>query len=417
MSGRLLALLVAVTAAGGQAAATIGSFAWLSRTLPVAEVGRFGLYVAIVSFVLALDGVRQGVVVSATKASHGSAEQMRHMAAIALLVGAVVGVVLVPTGRCLLGMGWIEIIPLALTAFLLLANGPAMARLEAAGGAHWAVALHSTAWAGGLGLAALSAVLAHSASYAAWCMLLAPAAQTVVLRVRRHFVRPSLRPHARARRIAGHGLQSTVVTAASGFLDKIALSMQSGPQAMGLYTPLAELTGRVSALAGLASNLFLRDETLAGMAEREARPRTRAHVLLIDAMFVMSAIGIVLTALMASHVVQLFVARSSPEEVAALRLLLAALALNVGAQWSAVTLKARGTFDLHRPYVVSFIAAAALAPLLVSLGGIVGAAGLVLVLRAADVALMFRARAHLTRVQLLSVGLAAIFSVVMTSVG
>ena len=199
--------------------------------------------------------------------------------------------------------------------------------------------------------------------------------------------------------------------AVSSFLDKGAVAVQAGPFALGLYTPLSELAGRAGALSGMVSNLFLNDETRSTAGDGSALHRFRPHGLLMDTFFGLAGLAIISAAILARPALDLFVARSSPPEVLTFRLLLAGLALNIGAQWSAVTLRARGQFDLYRPYVISLGAALALAPWLVSCAGIVGGALLVLLLRTADIALIVRARQMLSPIQVILVLATAIIVV------
>ncbi|HQR70362.1 MAG TPA: hypothetical protein PLE54_07145 [Burkholderiaceae bacterium] len=408
----LVMLTVAGAAATLQAGATLGAFAWLSRTLPVEGVGRFGLYLAVVSFALALDGVRQVVVVTATNNANEPGP-IRQLAAIALLFGATVAAGVAFAGHFLLDLSWAEALPLAATCFCLLALGPGHARIEASGGPHLAVALHSIAWSIALVLGAALAAHDGDARHTAWAMLAAPLIILAVLATRGLLVAPSLRGDGLTRRLASQGIRSHLVTAVSGFLDKGALAIHAGPFALGLYTPLSELTGRASALGGMVANLFLNDETRSTEPGFGVARRSSPHLLLMDAFFVFAAAGIVTGALFAHDVLKMFVARSSPSEVLAFRLLLACLALNIGAQWSAVTLRARGQFDLYRPYTVSLFAALVLAPVLISRAGIVGGAVIVLVLRTADIALIARARPMVSAVQCAAIAAAAIIALAL----
>lgn len=413
MNHRALVMLsVAGAAATFQAGATLGAFAWLSRTLPVAGVGRFGLYLAIVSFAMALDGVRQVVVVTATRSANEHVA-IRQLAAIALVSGALVAASVVFVGRFLLGLSWVEALPLAATCFCLLALGPGLGRIEASGGPHLAVALHAIAWSTALILGATLAAHYGDETHAAWAMLVAPVIILGFLAAGGRLVAPSLRGGGPSRRLATQGLGSHLVTAVSGFLDKGAMAIHAGPFALGLYSPLSELTGRASALGGMVANLFLNDETRSTARAHGVARILSPHLLLVDTFFVFAAAGIVAAALFADELLELFVARSSPSEILTFRLLLACLALNIGAQWSAVTLRARGHFDLYRPYTASFFAALLLAPVLISRVGIVGGAVIVLVLRTADIALIARARPMLSLVQCTAVAAAAIIALAL----
>lgn len=395
-------LLVAGAAALLQAIVTLGAFAWLSRALPVAEVGRFGLYLAVVSLALALDGVRPVAVVAACRSDH-SREQLAQLAAISMYLGVSVAIAVAVVSRLLLELSWIEIAPLSMTCLILLATSPGLARIEAYGRPHLAVALHSLSWSVALALGSVLAIRTGSSTSAAWAMLAAPFLLFVVLATNDLLEMPSLRGDRRFTRHAFHGIGSHLVTAISGFLDKAAIAIQAGPFALGLYTPLSEFTGRSSALSGMVANLFLNKETRSTAPGASISLRPRPHAPLMDAFFALSACSIVAAAITARPLLEVFVARSSPTEIVAFRLLLASLALNIGAQWSAVTLRARGQFDLYRPYVVSLLVALLLSPWLVSSAGIIGGAAIVLVLRTADIALVARARPMLSVVQTASV--------------
>ena len=246
---------------------------------------------------MALDGVRQVVVVTATNSANEPGP-IRQLAAIALLFGATVAAGVALAGRFALGLSWAEVLPLAATCFCLLALGPGHARIEASGGPHLAVALHSIAWSTALVLGAALAAHDGDATHMAWAMLVAPLIILGVLAARGLLVAPSLRGDGPTWRLASQGIRSHVVTAISGFLDKGAMAIHGGPFALGLYTPLSELTGRASALGGMVANLFLNDETRSTAPGFGIARRSSPHLLLMDVFFVFAAAGIVAGALL-----------------------------------------------------------------------------------------------------------------------
>jgi hypothetical protein len=400
MRKSLSLLTVAGTAALLQAATILGAFAWLSRRLPVESVGRFGLYLAVVSFVLGLDGLRPAVVV-ATVASGGRKDiRSRSLAGMALGIGALAGLGIMVVGRPLLGFAWTETLPLALTALLTFAVSPGLGFLEGSRGPQFAAATQSVAWSAAIAVAASLAVSDHDVTSAVWALVLGPCTIAVALGATGQLVSPSFAPDSTVRKVAYDGMRSHIVTAISGFADKGIVATRAGSAQLGLYTPLAELTSRAAALSGLVANLFLRDETLTAYDARPDQQETAPHHSAVDAFFAIACTAISVAALMADPLLEMFLGRTGAEQALTFRLLMAALILNIGAQWSAVALRARGEFDLYRPYVASLLLAIIVAPLLVPALGMPGAACIVLVLRSADVALLYRARRRMTRIQL-----------------
>lgn len=392
------ALALIAAAALTQAAVTLAAFAWLARSLPAGEVGRFGLYLAIVSFVLGLDGVRQPAVVSSMADDPDVDTRLRSLAGLSSLTGLIVGAAIGVACRALFALSWGEAIALAMFAPVHFLVSPSLGRLEAVKGPHYSNTLHSVSWSLGTAAIAITAVAAGRAAPSAWAVLLAPCLMACFVARARLVVRPALRIHREAWRAAAGNMRWHGVMALSGFLDKGAIAGRATPVQLGAYVPISELVARACGLAGLAASVFLRHETLIA---REAGARQAAlHRRTVDTYFVLACLAIVLAAIHAGAVLDAFVAASGPDEVLAFKLLLAGLALSVGSQWAAVTLRARGQFDQYRPFLASLLVALACVAWLVGTWGIVGAALASLVLRAADVALLVRARAHLSGLQI-----------------
>lgn len=407
-------LLVAGTAAAVQAFSILGSLAWLSRVLPVEAVGKFGLYLALLNFALALDGVRHVSVVAGSSPSDGTVENLAEIANYSWLLGCSVAIVVSLLGSIVLKLGWAECAPISIASFLLLANSPGLARLDSAGLPHLSSALHSGSWSLALGVGTLVAWLVADVTIAAWALILAPVSAGAVLFVTGYAVFPSFRWSGAFARVSLAGVRSTIATALAGVVDRVTISVVAGPAILGLYAPAAELVGRAGAVGGLVSNLFLNDETRTTQLSREHQ-ELQPHRIAISIFFISSAILTVLLALEAETVLTVLVPKVSAAGVLAFRLLLAGLTINLGAQWSAMALRARGSFDLYRPYSLAVVAAIALGYPLVSRWGMVGGALVVLIIRVADAQLIFRARRELSWVQICSVAASFMLSLTLAA--
>lgn len=401
-------LLLAAGAAVVQASATLGAVAWLSRTLTLEDLGRFGLYLGIVSFSLALDGVRQLIVVRGASDSPGDRSLVEDLAGLSIVYGAVIAIVVALAGALAFGLSWQEWLPIGCSSGLLIGGSPGFARMETSGRAHHAVLLHATSWSVSLLLGALLASSLGDVTCAAWALLAAPTINQIGLWRANAIVSPKLSRATMTSSDAFHGIGSHLITASGGFLDRAVLASSGTAVALGLYTPIAELVGRASALSGMGCNLFLNDEVRSAHADASARTAAIDHRTLLDRAFMAAGAGIVASAAAAPVLLEWFLGRTTPTQVLALQLLLSGLALNVGAQWSAVALRARGRFDLYRPYAVTLALGIAAAPALVTTHGAVGAAITVLILRTADIWLIYRARAAIGTVKIAAIVLTVV---------
>jgi hypothetical protein len=387
MSSDVRRLLLAATAVAIQAAITVGSFGLLAREMPLEQVGRFGLYLAVTSLAMGIDGIRQTVVVAVATAERPDGAHVRHLGAVSLLAGLSFAVILTIAGMSL-DSRWMEVLPVALCTFQLLALGPGLGVLEAVRGPHFAASLQSGAWSVAIGVGTFGSLLCRDVTVAAWAVLLAPLIIYVGVLACGATVRPSMKRVDSSRRVASHAMRSHVVTGFSGFVDKGAVASFGSAAALGLYTPLAELSARAGALAGGVANLFLRSEV---QAVATATPHLRKHRLIVGAMVYSACTLGLITAIAAEPLLRLFLGQSDSSQVLTSRLLLACLTLNVGAHWSVVVLKARAQFDLYKPYTASLILALFAAPLLVTRFGIAGAGMVALVVRSADALILHRA--------------------------
>jgi len=388
MRGDVPALPLAAAAVAVQAAITVGAFGLLARELPLAQVGRFGLYLAVTSLAMGIDGIRQAVVVAVATGERPHGEYVQHLGAISLLTGLSFAAILAMTGVNLLESRWTEALPVALCTFLLLALGPGLGVLEAVKGPHYSAILQSGSWSVAIGVGTLGSLLCRDVTMAAWAVLLAPLVVFVGLMAWDAGVRPSMNRVDSSRRVASQAMRSHIVTGFSGFVDKGAVAFFGNAVALGLYTPLAEFSARAGAMAGGVANLFLRSEV---RIAANSAPHTGGHRFIVGAMvYSMCTLGLV-TALAAEPLLRLFLGRTDPSQVLTSRLLLACLTLNAGAHWSVVVLKARAQFDLYKPYTASLVLALLLAPLLVTRFGIVGAGMVALVVRSADALILHRA--------------------------
>lgn len=388
MRGDVPALLLAAAAVAVQAAITVGAFGLLAREMPLAQVGRFGLYLAVTSLAMGIDGIRQTVVVAVATVERPDGEHVRHLGAVSLLAGLSFAVILSTAGVYFLDSRWTEALPVALCAFLLLALGPSLGVLEAVKGPHYSVVLQSGSWSVAIGVGAVGTLLYRDVTMAAWAMLLAPLIVCVGVVAWDAGVRPSMNRVDSSRRVASQAMRSHIVTGFSGFVDKGAVAFFGNAVALGLYTPLAEFSARAGTMAGGLANLFLRSEARVAAT---AVPHAGGHRFIVGAMvYSACALGLI-AALAAEPLLRLFLGRTDLSQVLTGRLLLACLTLNAGAHWSVVVLKARAQFDLYKPYTASLAVALLLAPLLVSRFGIVGAGMVALVVRSADALILHRA--------------------------
>jgi hypothetical protein len=387
-STRLLGL--AGAAALCQGLATVFMFGWISRHASTEVVGRFGLYLVIVSFFQSLDGIRSAIVVVAVRYGVKS-PQVGALAAMSLWIAVGAVGLFIVVAHSVLSLRAAEVAPLALIGGLLFACSPGLAIIETRYGAHIVAAIQSFAWATAILGSGWGALEFQDVRAAAWILLTAPLIIALAVWGLHAWVTPNRTICEDGAIMARQGMFLNLATALSGFLDKGTMAVFGGPQRLGAYAPLAELTSRAGALGGMIATLFFRDETRHAHAANGKVVRT-GHALVYSAMLFVACGAILIAAVLADRLIHLYLGYVEAEQVTCFRILLATLVINLGAQWAAVRMRAYGAFDFYWPYVASLVIAGLLSLWLVPKYGLIGASMVVLVLRSADVALLYKAR-------------------------
>ena len=206
------------------------------------------------------------------------------------------------------------------------------------------------------------------------------------------------------------------MTAISGFLDKGAMAIHGGPFALGLYTPLSELTGRASALGSMVANLFLNDETRSTAPGFGIARRSSPHLLLMDVFFVFAAAGIVAGGFCTRFAGTV----RCPIEPFGGAGLQAATGLPGAEHWCSVECRDLAGKGSVRPVPALHCQprrGTGSPPVLISRAEMVGSAVIVLVLRTADIALIARARPMVSAVQCAAIAAAAIIALALAVSG
>lgn len=392
----------ATFAAGLQTLVSLSAIAATARLLDIADFGRFGLYLAWLSAALALDALRQPLVV----AHAGARRHDRAFASGLVTISYGMAVLALPltVAICVwpLDLGTGPATALGLMASAIFCASPGLARIEALRGPEFALAALACSASASIGAAAIIAVSTRDIALAAWAMPCGPVALCLVLALLRHLPRPVRHVGASTWRAAGDAIGTHAITAAGVLLDRGLIAAFGGPTLLGLYVPVAELFSRGSALIGLLLGAFLRDEArVENGLPRQQTGGVRHRGFLTAA----SVAGLALTTLASfagASLLSFILGHATPEQVVAFQVLMAGLAINIAAHRGALLLKARGQFNFHLPYLSGIVAATVLAHWLLQDGAILGACALTLLLRVGDLSLIWRTRAELKNIHLLA---------------
>lgn len=380
-------VFVAAPAIGLQGGAALGAMAAVTWLSPVEQAGRFALFLTILSFATAIDACRHISVVVVSRNEDNTQLILRGLSAWSIAVGTVAMLLIFSICRAWFSLVATDAAGIAMVVGSMIIIGTGLGYLEGRRGPILANWLLATALAIGIAAAAVAQLLGYVV-FVPWFLLFAPLICFLVLLWQRSIPLPSIKAMLLVNRRVASNLASHLVTAVAASIDRGVAATWGGMSLMGIYAPAAEVVARLSSLIAVCMHFLLRSE--AANADHDQQPVQTATAATL--LTLATAAVAVLIALFSGMLIQLLYGRAVPEAEIVLRILAMGLVANALSSRAAVLLKARMEFSLYPPYLVSSIAALCIAPMLLSLWGVVGVAVALLIANAGGLALIWRAK-------------------------